>query len=116
MTFLLANWKLVLAGLAVLGLITLGCYIRLLQSDNKRLASEAQTSQALVASLGSSLLKSQLALKIRTELVNKLDQEKSELKQKLEAVYETDPEARDWANCSVPNSILNQLRQNPANK
>jgi hypothetical protein len=111
MTFLLANWRWILAGAAALGLVAFGLYVHRLRSENLELTDKLARMEAHVASLSRSLVVNQAALSARTKEADALAREKNQALAELRKLYETDPEACSWANARVPDSVLSQLCQ-----
>jgi hypothetical protein len=111
MSYILTNWRLLLTGLSILVILLMGFYVNHLKITNKKLGQEIEASRGLVCSLSDSLNRTHEALIERSGHLKRITEEKLEIQEKLEAIYASDPEARDWSNCRMPDSIIDQLRR-----
>ncbi|MDR0549131.1 MAG: hypothetical protein LBI10_06960 [Deltaproteobacteria bacterium] len=109
MTFLLANWKWI--GLLALGIILFSLigYIKLLKTENRELAKNAEIAEARIMDLNKALIANQTALTARINEVKLLTQEKNEIIANLRKLYETNEEACVWGDSYIPKSIYSQL-------
>jgi Tfp pilus assembly protein PilN len=111
MTFLLANWRLVLAGLAVVFIAGLLFYAQVLRSKNLELTQTLERAEARAAAFGAALVANRAALASRSKDLEALAKEKGAILAELEKVYGVDAEARDWSSGFVPASVCRVLRR-----
>jgi hypothetical protein len=111
MSFIIQYWKQMLIFIGVLGIISFCLYVQDLRTDKARLQEEAESYQALISKLIADLAANQQALKTRALEIENLSREKDKAMAELESVYKADPNACDWRDVKIPESIQELLKK-----
>jgi uncharacterized protein YlxW (UPF0749 family) len=111
MTWLLLNWKWVLSGAVLLGIVIFVAYFQSLRAENERMAKELEENKVMIQKLSRSLLDNQLALNERIETIKKLHDEKQATISGLKELYKNDNEACAWSQEKIPDNVFKMLCQ-----